>query len=115
MGKIRAAPHSPLFGVARRPKSFPSSSLSFGQVVDPQNGGRWLGLTSPPVDNIFYDWHVGASTKNWLSGSQSQCLQTSGQQYSCNGKPVSNFTIFYNLSQDTIQGTPVTNVGVTKQ
>ncbi len=100
------------------PSSVPNLCIghdTFTVGIDPQNGGRWLGLTSPAVDNIFYDWHVGASTKNWLSGSQSQCLQTCGQQYSCNGKPVSNFTIFYNLSQGTIQGTPVTNVGVTKQ
>jgi len=81
-------------------------------------GDTTFGAPFPPTANVFWDEHVrtdGTSLLNASGVTQTSCAMSCSQTYKCNGIIIGTFTINYSLSRGTIQGTPVTNVSVTKQ
>jgi hypothetical protein len=79
-----------------------------GQALD----GTLLAATP----NAFWDEHAIASSSSLLDyyGATS-CKIVCNQQYSCNSTQLGAFTLTFNFTKGTINGTPVTNVTVTKQ
>ena len=75
-----------------------------------------FGVTKLPVTNIFYDLHATPFSESLLDDAHiSSCTAGCTQTYSCNGQNIGTFTIIRDFTKDTIQGTPVTRVSVTKQ
>ena len=81
-------------------------------------GGTTFGQPFSAQDNIFWDEHVRAASTSLLNApgvTTTSCTMVCSQTYQCNGHTIGSFTIVYGLSTGTIDGTPVTNVSVTKQ
>lgn len=80
------------------------------------NGGSLFGVTKLPATNTFYDLHSYLDTISSLDDAHiNSCTTGCSQTYSCNGVVIGGFTIIRNFTKDTIQGTPVTRVSVTKE
>ena len=64
-----------------------------------------------------YDFHTTTDPTSLLNapGAPSACMIVCAQTYYCNGNIIGTFTVTRAFSKGTIQGTPVTNVNVTKQ
>lgn len=88
-----------------------SSTFTVGAGGTARNGQTFTGKK-----NAFYDQHnsVGSVSVLDQAGIQS-CTSTCSQTYSCNGNAIGHFTITRSFTKGTINGTAVTNVGVTKQ
>jgi hypothetical protein len=86
-----------------------SSSFTVGA------GGSTFGQTFPAATNTFYDQHASTSASSALDAAGiNSCSSSCKQVYSCGGTPIGTFTINRSFTKGTIQGTPVTNVTVTK-
>jgi hypothetical protein len=82
-------------------------------------------VTFNPTNNIFLDQHTYASTASVLDQNHlTSCTVGCNQVYyavsdpagnSCGNANIAAFTIIYNFSKATIQGTAVTRTSVTKQ
>jgi hypothetical protein len=96
-----------------------SSTFTVGQ------GGSTYGVFFSSTNNIFFDQHTYASAASVLDQNHlTSCTVGCNQVYyavsdptgnSCGNANIAGFTIIYNFTKDTIQGTPVTRTSVTKQ
>jgi hypothetical protein len=87
--------------------------------------GTVYNVPFPATNNIFYDQHVLTFSASALNqAGLSSCTYGCNQIYyavsdpagnSCGNANIAGFTIIYNFTKDTIQGTPVTRTSVTKQ
>ena len=68
------------------------------------------------LDNIFYDKHISTNAHSALStpGAPGQCTVVCYQTYSCGKTAIGKFKIVKQYNLGVINGTPVTNVTVTK-
>lgn len=86
-------------------------------TVNPSSGGgSSFGIWTIPGngDNQFLDEHAFVSYQDLLGGGPS-CTQTCAQTYSACGKSIGNFTITSAYAPDSINGTSVTRITITKQ
>jgi hypothetical protein len=80
--------------------------------------GTTFGQPFSAEDNIFWDEHARAASTSLLNApgvTTTSCTSICSQTYQCHGHTIGSFTIVYGLSTGIIDGTPVTNVSVTKQ
>ena len=63
---------------------------------------------------MFWDTHGLISATNALSGGPSSCTIVCTQKYTCGGTSIGSYTVKYTLSQNTVNGTAVTYVDVSK-
>lgn len=95
---------------------FPTNMCSGSDTFIVGDGGSDFGVNKFPAANTFYDFHETGDTRNLLVvANQNSCTVGCSQTYSCNGRLIGSFTIIRNFTKDTIQGTPVTRVTVSKQ
>lgn len=96
-----------------------NSTFKIGQAftANAPAGNGYVKLGSfLAVQNQFYDIHVATSNANALAAAGlPSCSVVCSQSYSCGGSSVGSFTITYRFSTGTVNGSSVTNVGVTKQ
>jgi hypothetical protein len=87
-------------------------------TVGPTSGGYSFGAPySGNGNNQFEGEHAYVNGSDVLSGQSADysCTQTCAQTYSACNKPIGNFTLTWAFLHDSISGTPVTRVTVTKQ
>jgi hypothetical protein len=102
--------------------SITSNTCSFGTFCTDTStftvgeGGEVFGVQFPATQNIFYDRHTTTATFSALhQAGQESCQVVCQQTYSCGGQVIGTFTVTRTFQKDTIQGTPVTRVTITKQ
>jgi Bacterial Ig-like domain (group 2) len=87
-----------------------SSSLVVGAAGTTLNGTNLLA-----TPNIMWDEHALRSTSNLLGSSGKSCTIQCGQQFTCAGAVIGNYTITFTFTAGTISGTPVTKVTASTQ
>ncbi len=85
-------------------------------VYGPATGLNASGfnLAYPATHDVFWDTHGLISATNALSGGPSSCTIVCTQKYTCGGTSIGSYTVKYTLSQNTVNGTAVTYVDVSK-
>ena len=86
-------------------------------TIGTKGGPRW-GLSWNAQHDIMWDEHSNTAPTSVLNApgvNISACTVSCIQTYYCGPAAVGTFTILYDFNRGTIDGTPVTNVTVTKQ
>jgi hypothetical protein len=91
-------------------------------MVNSRGDPSWAAFapqTQYAVTNQFWDAHItidASSPQSFLAAGSPQCFVVCKQSYSCNnGAPIATFTITRTFSTSIVNGTPVTEVKVTKK
>jgi hypothetical protein len=90
-----------------------TSTLPVGEA-----GQAFDGTLLVATPNVFWDEHIAADSVSLLDFSKiDSCQVVCKQQYTCGSDTtaIANFTITFSFTKGTINGTPVTNVTVTKE
>jgi hypothetical protein len=93
-----------------------SSTFIVGNGVTSTDPVSGFTVVKPPVPNTFYDFHTTLANSSLLDDAHiNSCTTGCIQTYSCNGLNIGTFTVIRTFTKDTIQGTPVTRMSVSKQ